>query len=639
MILSVEDIGKLAVKPYNGEMIEDAVDQYKLLRMHCTGEGIDDYVQDIEEFMRPGTKDTLVQLMHGNRDLVYRVMSPRDKIYTAKGGVEQYNLPEKVEPLFREYLADVADGLPVKEWIRQRLQPHYDYDPNGLVFIEINDDNNPYPTVKEITSIHDYFLNGRALEYVIFKVDDRGRQAYIEAGLLPANLPTKAEVLRVVDDTTDRLCVVVNKYGKDGKVEVRSEVVNEFGYVPGMIISDMWGYCDKYFESPLSPAVELLNSIMFSNGTFAWAYARQAFPKEWLQKFDCPTCDGHKEVDGATCPECNGSGIMPFLRTADTAVIDYRGDGGEKIPNPPMGVIAPAVEALQFMKDNGMSLEDYIEYTIWGVSRVQSNTKFTSKVAGHGGNVSNTAYEAQLNEQPKHDRLKLFSRWKDSVQSFIADTCGWYKYRNQYDGCAVLGGDRYMIESPDATWDRYTKAVAAKAPMAILDSLLMEYIENKYNNNPLLYRKYLLLMQVEPFVHESVDVIWVDMTLPMIQRLEKKYFDEWTSTLSDYDIASVPDQGGADILRNKLREFVMGKYVMDVQQDTLLLTSSGEILKIGDTVTVKDGKEQKPEHAGATFTVNDIRGMDVTLSNDDTDGLFGYRMNDLQKDSTKMIAA
>ena len=640
MILSSQDISNILKNNPNKGLIEKAQEQYKLLFMHCTGEGIEDYVEDIKEFMRPGMKDTLVKLMRGNRDLIHRVMAPRDKIYTAKGGVELYNLPEETEPKFREYLSNIAYGLPVKEWVRQQLQKHYDYDPNGLVYIEISEDDKPYPAVKCIEEIFDYQLNGRAVEYVVFIVNDAQVAAYQTAGLLPPTLLKSQKVYRVVDDTTDRLVITANRIS-NADINIYSEIPNDFGYVPAMVISDIFGYSGPAFDSPLSPSVALLNDFMISIGTFKLAYNRQAFPKEWMQLTKCPTCNGEKTIQAEHCPECGGTGIMPYLRQSDVVAVDFRAENGKTgIPNPPMGVVAPEVEALQFMQENGMNLEDYFEYTVWQVSRVQKNGQFTAKVAGHGGNVSNTAYEAQLNEQPKHDRLKLFARWKDSIMKFIADTCGWYMFREAYDGCAILSGDRYMIESPDATLDRYTKAVAAKAPMSILDSLLVEYIENKYNNNPLLYRKFYLLIQVEPFVHEDVSVIWTDGNLPLTTRLMKKYFDEWTSTLTDYDIASVPDEGGAEILRGKLKDFVMGKYIAEKKQDNLLLTGTGEILNIGDSVQVKPGKEQKPSHAGQTYTVSAVEGDNITMQGAGMDAIFGYKVHDVTKiESNKLIAA
>ena len=170
MILDVSDITRIIrTNPYK-DCIKTATEQHDVLYMHCTGKGIDGYVKDIKEFMRDGARDTLKDLMRSNRDLIYRVMAPRDKIYTAKGGFENYILPEDKEDEFREYLSNVADGLPIKDWIRLKLQMHYDYDPNGVILIEINADNIPYPSIKSITDIYDYMPNGRALEYLVLRV-------------------------------------------------------------------------------------------------------------------------------------------------------------------------------------------------------------------------------------------------------------------------------------------------------------------------------------------------------------------------------------------------------------------------------------------------------------------------------------
>lgn len=634
MILDVSDITRIIrTNPYK-DCIKTATEQHDVLYMHCTGKGIDGYVKDIKEFMRDGARDTLKDLMRSNRDLIYRVMAPRDKIYTAKGGFENYILPEDKEDEFREYLSNVADGLPIKDWIRLKLQMHYDYDPNGVILIEINADNIPYPSIKSITDIYDYMPNGRALEYLVLSVSEDEKASYMANGLLPTGLTKRDMVYRVIDDTNDRLCYF-STASKNADITVTSEIPNEFGYVPAMIISDLVGYGEQCFDSPLSPSVELLNEYMFDAGNYKWAYMRNAWPKEWMQQFPCPKCKGEKQINAHDCPQCKGSGILPFLRHGDVMSIDYRGEGGKDVPNPPAGHVPSDIPALQFMFDNNVHLEDYFDFTIWGVSKVQSGKGIT-KPAGKGGNVSNTAYEAQQNEQPRHDRLKLFTKWKDSVQAFIADTCGWYLYRADYQGCAIIGGDRFMIESPDATWDRYTKAVAAKAPQYALDTLLTEYNENKFNGNPLQFRKAELLRQVEPFVHEDISVIWPDQTLPLIVRMEKKYFDEWTNTISDYDIANTPDVGGADILRGQLRDWITGKFIADVQASTLLINNSGSVLKIGAKVKILDGKEKKLEHKGVIYTVSDIVDENVTLSGGGVDGLFGYSQNDISVDGTQM---
>ena len=639
MILTEQDILDIIRNRPNYDVIKAAQDQYRVLRMYFTGEGAEDYVENIEEFMREGTKDTLIKLIKSNKDIIHRVMNPRNKIYTAKGGLTQINLPEETQTDFHIFLEDIAEGLPLDEWIRNIVQQHYDYDPNGLIQIEINEYNEPYPKVQCIMDIFDYARNGRAVEYVVFEVSAQERQAYIASDLIPSNTAAKDDVYRVIDDTTDRIVVIGSK-NKVVEMQVTSELPNEFGYVPCMIISDIWGM-DEIFDSPLSVCTNLLDDLLTDRALYKWAYWRNVFPKEWMQKFTCSTCEGAKILNGQNCPECNGKGYTPFLRTADVAIVDYRNDENKSIPTPPIGRIENSIDALEYMSDNNMTVEDFISDTMWGIQKVNPNINKGSLPKANGGNVSNTAYEAQLNEQPKHDRLRLFGKWKVSIQRFVIDCCAWYKYRNQFEGSAIICGDRFMIESPDATWDRYLKAVQGKAPMYALDTLLIEYNENKFDGNPELYRKAELLRQVEPFVHEDVDVIWIDATLPLTARLMKKYFDEWTSTITDYDIASVPEEGGADILREMLFNYVTGNYIAQKKQDAILLTATGEIINIGDDVSVIYGKERKPEHYGQTFQVTDIIDRNVTIKGGGMDGVFGYRLDDLyrvQKQEQKLVA-
>ena len=628
MILSQEQLKDIIKLNPNKAEIAEKRKMSALLRMHVTGKDIAQFVDNIPYFEREELKRERIKMMRSNKDLISRVMRPVDKIFTAKGGMEQYTLkPEQLESEYREYLSYIAQGLPLRDWVRQIVQRNFYYNPEGLIFIEVNEDGLPYPTIKSIFEIYDYDLKGRTPEYVIFEINEAQRAIYVKDGLLPANMSKKTKVFRAVCDMYDRLVIQGGEVSAPMNIDIVTEIINPFApSMPAIIISDMWGDEDGRFHSPLYDVVELLNAYMFAGSTFNIAYARTAYPKEWMQEFPCPTCRGERELQGEKCPECKGQGVLVSMRAADVLIVDYRGENGNQVPNPPMGRVDAPVDGLQFMRENGELLADKIDYSIWGVTKVQSQ----GKPSGKGGNVSGTAYEAQQNEQPRHDRLRLFSMWASGIMTFVADKCGQLLFENRYQGAAIVLGDRYMIESPDATWDRYTKAVASNAPMAILDSLLVEYIENKYNGNPIQYRKYDLLRQVEPFVHEDVQVIWADPTLPMTIKLEKKYFDEWTSTLDDYDIAIVGDNG-ADLLRQKLRDYVTGKYVEQKQYDTLLYTATGEMLNIGDEVEIHAGQELNPLHKGKTFSVSGVQGDNITLKDNTGKVYQGYQKGKLKR--------
>ena len=116
----------------------------------------------------------------------------------------------------------------------------------------------------------------------------------------------------------------------------------------------------------------------------------------------------------------------------------------------------------------------------------------------------------------------------------------------------------------------------------------------------------------------------------------KKYYDEWTNTLSDEDIANTPDQGGAEILRGLLQQYVLGRYVAEKKMESLLLNASGQVLNIGDEVKIIWGKEKKPQHQGKQYKIADITEDQATLSGEGMDGVFGYSVGDLYKVPTGM---
>lgn len=603
----------------------------EILRMYRTGENLDRFIYSIPYFEREELRKERVKMARSTTDLLERTMRPRNRMYTAKGGIEKYTFSnENLEPQFREYLEQISDGLTLKDWIRQKLEKAYDTDPEGLLFVEVDEYDNPYPCIKSINEIYYYRLSGRRVECVFFSLSKDAIESYKEQGIIATDLTPNDKVWRVVDDMYDRIVIKSSKSPYPDGIQIITLPNPYAGMVPAMVVSDIYGYDVDTFQSPIETSAELINAYIFSGSTFNISYARTAYPKEWMQEFPCPTCKGEQVVDGAKCQECGGKGILVNMKVSDTLIVDFSAGNGNQIPNPPMGHVETPVEGLAFMRDNLEILEDKIQFTQWGVTRVNPNTTTRAKEAGHGGNVSATAYEAKMNKQPEQEQMRLYSGWMAGAMTFIANMAGKYKYGNTYKGCAILGGDVYDEESSDATWDRYSKAAATdKTPFSVLDSLLVEYYQNKYSENPLEYRKAILLMKTEPFLHKSYEQIAGIPEVPLIQKLEKLYFDDWTSTLTDYDVATVGDDG-SDILREMLRQYVTGKYVADKQYDTMLYTNNGMILDYGEQAIVLEGKEQSPEDAGRVFKVVELHGNYVGLQ-DDTGISRNYRITDLRR--------
>ncbi len=628
----------------NGQFIKFLQNKYVIMRSHVTGIDADDLINQIEGFERKNIMKARKKMMLSNKDLLTRILKPREKIFTAKGGIESYNLTtsEMIQE-WKEFLSRCAGKkTSLKEFIKQKVVRALDIDPMGLKWVGINDAGEPYPTYKCITGIYDYEINDEGTpEYVVFTSTQKEIANYLQSGIIPEKYKGKSgiKIYRVVDDARDMIWVHENT-----EPELLTAIPNVFGEVQGEVVSDI---CEedkegmKYWESDLYEVSELLSQFVFARSIYNIAYSQTAYPLMWMQATKCPTCKGkgklgtpmngdapRPEQGDMNCPECGGSGVYPHFQNSDTYIWEFSKDTNGKVPVPPLGIIETAIENLRYMKEEKTDIETLISETMWGVAKVFPNTKQTDGKGKTGGtNTSETAFEANLNEQPKYDKLKYYSKWLGNSIKWYADTMGKVKYDQNYISSAILCGDRYAVESPDEILTRIQKAKESGAAQAVLESLHLEYLETKYENNPLELRKYKIYYIGEPYFFFTVADILTWPQIPQIQLLEKQMWGEFMCTLTDQVIASIPDDNIPATVQKMIRDYVIGKYMADKQADALLFANDGQLLNIGDNARVKVNLAKNPQDLGKSFKVTNITEDNIAL-----DGLeYTYSRAELER--------
>lgn len=547
MTLTDDQVVAYIKSPYAAEEIALLQKESKELCAHVTGKNAKSYLTDLPQFERDDLREERLKMMMSSVPLLSGALRPRNRIYSAKGGEEHYIITdEQKEKQFRGLLNNITHGMSLKAWVQMFAMRRNDYDPNGIILIEkemlqgksgvTGLNYKIYPCFKSIMNIIDRQLNGRTPEYLILKLTKQEIDKLKRRGTLGKTVSNTSDVYRCIDDTTDRLFYL-------GKV-VPGSTIQGFsnGRFPGIVSSNIPSDQDDIYFSPLHDCIELLRQNILWQSLYNVVMARQAFPKEYMQRFDCINCLGTGVVNGIKCPECHGSKIMLSQKHADTLIIDWADEANKNIPTPPMGAKEASVETLEFFDDSLDKLADKIYYIIWGMYK---SDKISSVRAGItrdtiGSNVEPTAYQAMLNAQPMVTQLVEYSKWYIGIYEFVANFIGGIVLGNDFRGSVILAGDRFMIESPDATWDRYLKAFTAKAPTSELDSILTEYIENKYATNPSQYSKYMLLLGVEPFLHCTVaDVLTYD--IPVVQKNEKIFYPSWKNSLSEWDFLKISE--------------------------------------------------------------------------------------------------
>jgi hypothetical protein len=551
--MTLDDIQSKGIIKYDPSiaLLEEAKKDASLLNAHITGAGLSTIIRSDDYFEDDQKKNLRQKYARSNRDLFARIHRPIDKVFTAKGGSNIYNLPEAQEKKMAAYLATIRNGMSLRKWIKAMALPAYQIDPMGIVFMELDALRQPYPTYRATADIFRYKLNGRKLEYIIFKIgaDDvrlAGRNMGVPDVTLNGifeKLPSlngTPKFLRVVDDVSDK---IYRLEGEGQYTEIPElNLPNYWMYVPGMIVSDLVKYNSQCFQSPDADIVELANDFLTDCSVFNIWKKLHGFPKAWRTKTACSTCMGSGLVRGVECPDCAGTGNKKKATVRDEIIVPIPDDG--KMPTAFGGYITPDTEGWKLMRDEMTSLEDMMFMTSWGTIMKRPTDKAQPE----------TATSEFINAQAINERLPDYKAWAETVETFIITAVGQIMFNQSYQGPSVNYGNRFIIEGPDVIWNKYADARAEGAPQAALDGLLRDYYESRYEGSPMDLNKSLKLMKVEPWTHLTIDQVQASSAL-QIDKIAKTYFSEWVSTKTDMEILSADEQE----LRDELMEYADAK--------------------------------------------------------------------------------
>jgi len=563
MILSEKDISLIICNNPNKKELDIARKKANLLNIHITGDNFKTKIELIDEFEDEQKKNLRQAYSRSNKDIFERLHRPIDKVFSAGGGSTIYNMPDGAKNKFQEYLNTIINHDSLRTFIRQIALPAFQIDPMGLIFMETKPGEpqvTPYPTYKSTSCIYDYKCDGRFLDYIIFNVTADELQEYMYAvtldqtvlfqspeeisKALDLNLTTsinssagansKTEYFRVVDDVNDYLV-----QRKGDVVQILSQFILPQPFVdmdgnpkvPAILLSDIVKYNSKCWLSPDENVVELANDILTDNSTFSIFKKRHGFPMKWRMQSQCPTCKGTGNLQGDLCPECNGSKFATKSSVRDDILVPPPTKDSPPIPANLAGYVVPPIEAWDKMTGEMERLYFMMFETLWGTLPQQPEE----------GGEAQTATAKFIDTQAMTDTLKRYSRWAETMETFIIDMCGKLMFGASYKGVSNNYGNRYLVESPDVIWAKYKDARTSGAPQATLDGLLRDYYESRFQGSPIDLQRNLKLMRIEPFQHYKAQEVSM-FTLTRLDKISKFYFDEWISMQDDMTIINTDAQ-------------------------------------------------------------------------------------------------
>ncbi len=563
---------EIIIKNPNKDLVLFANKQRKELMLQINGVGLDTALDQYKYHENDKIFPERAKGAISNKDLFRRILGDEDQVFTARGGSAIYNFKSKgKEEQFSKDVANVRYGWSLHKWMQNMAIHAFRADPMGVILMEteqVKDKEGKtiptpkcYPTYKPSGDIHDYEPNGRALNYICFKLNveqqiqlgiktDAGNMANTNV-----SLPVDKSYYRFIDDSED----VIYKLESGNIVEVADvpTIPNVWGKVPGFIVSDLMMF-DKpsCFTSPVNNIMELAKLFLRDRSIRNLTKLFHGFPKAYEPAMPCPTCKGEGMSMGKACPTCTlpgmdrGMGIKPDTKVGDIAKFPieiYQTLPSLKVADL-FGFVTPPIEGLAMQMSDLKELESEMKDTYWNTTNTEVNYNGSQS-------TSDTATQVLVNLQPKYAKLNTTADWAEGTEQMIADLMGEYYYTDSWQGANISYGRGYMLETPNDIFDQYQTMLGKGCPDVMLDDQFEKYIKCLYQNNPITQQKCLKLFEVEPFPHRKATDVEASQLIPTADKLAKIYFGEWEDTLEEDYIIATP----VEALRTELHTYVAAK--------------------------------------------------------------------------------
>lgn len=208
-----------------------------------------------------------------------------------------------------------------------------------------------------------------------------------------------------------------------------------------------------------------------------------------------------------------------------------------------------------------------LDYNVNECARLKN--EIVISVVGSGGTVSEkeAINETQVtaNFESKTSVLNALKTNFELAQKFIEDTVCKLRYGNAFISSSVNWGTEFYVFTVTELYSKYKQAKDNGASNSELDAISQQIIEVEYRNSPLVLQRMLILKQLEPYPHKTLDEV--------LKLYEKKLIDEklvklkinFNTLVDKFERENIniiefasnkPLREKIDIITNKLLEYV-----------------------------------------------------------------------------------
>ncbi len=211
--------------------------------------------------------------------------------------------------------------------------------------------------------------------------------------------------------------------------------------------------------------------------------------------------------------------------------------------------------------------KDSLDYNVNECARLKN--EIVISVVGSGGTVSEkeAINETQVtaNFESKTSVLNALKTNFELAQKFVEDTVCKLRYGDAFISSSVNWGTEFYVFTVTELYSKYKQAKENGASNSELDAISQQILEVEYRNNPLVLQRMLILKQLEPYPHKTLDEVLKLYEKELLNENLVKLKINFSTLVEKFERENIniiefasnkPMREKIDIINNKLLEYV-----------------------------------------------------------------------------------
>ncbi len=520
MALELNQIKQILQKPTKRQTIQKAVNMQRRLRFHTeTNIAISDINQPTTVFL-----DWVRQLLPNDKynifinlfkfplptpAVVEGVYRELERVFYSRNSSSSYQFTDS--ELAEDWSQYKKNNLNEPEIWKTTGWKKMQVSPNSILVVDLPQIQTslrpePYFYWLEIDAVVDYQtskLDENQFEWLIFKQPEHRIAVFDDTSIRVYQLNEKNEIQSLISEAKHdlRYCPArffwstqVNEKNKDLKKNPITKELSNLDWYLFFALSKQ--HLDLYAPYPIYSAYEA--DCNFENNETG-DYCDGGFLRNAKGEYKILN-DGTVEK----CPCCSEKRIAgpgSFLEVP----IPNQSEGVADMRNP--------VQITTIDKDS-------LDYNVNECARLKN--EIVISVVGSGGTVSEkeAINETQVtaNFESKTSVLNALKTNCELAQKFVEDTVCKLRYGDAFISSSVNWGTEFYVFTVTELYSKYKQAKENGASNSELDAISQQILEVEYRNNPLVLQRMLILKQLEPYPHKTLDEV--------LKLYEKKLLNE-----------------------------------------------------------------------------------------------------------------